>query len=134
MKGFEAALPQFEALGAQVVGISTDHHLALAALQKEQAAAMAHRDLFGWSQDRPCALREPNLDGFTGQEIAIVDQVLRALWGKSAKDVSDLSHQFIGWRIADMGEVIPYETATIDNSEPTEDEEEYARELAATGL
>src|SRR6266581_6954333 len=36
MKGFEAALPQFEALGAQVVGISTDHHLALAAWQKDQ--------------------------------------------------------------------------------------------------
>src|SRR2546421_13042914 len=36
MKGFEAALPQFEALGAQVVGVSTDHHLALAAWQKDQ--------------------------------------------------------------------------------------------------
>ena len=38
MKGFEAALPQFEALGAQVVGISTDHHLALAAWQKDQGS------------------------------------------------------------------------------------------------
>jgi peroxiredoxin len=34
--GFDAALPQFEATGAQVVGISTDHHLALAAWQKQQ--------------------------------------------------------------------------------------------------
>jgi peroxiredoxin len=31
-------LPQFEALGAQVVGISTDHHLALAAWQKDQGS------------------------------------------------------------------------------------------------
>src|SRR5438552_17542591 len=38
MKGFEAALPQFEALGAQVVGVSTDHHLALAAWQKDQSS------------------------------------------------------------------------------------------------
>ena len=36
--GFDAALPQFEATGAQVVGISTDHHLALAAWQKQQNA------------------------------------------------------------------------------------------------
>jgi peroxiredoxin Q/BCP len=36
LQGFEAALPQFEALGAQVVGISTDHHLALAAWKKDQ--------------------------------------------------------------------------------------------------
>ena len=35
MKGFEAALPQFEALGAQVVGVSTDHQNARAAWQKE---------------------------------------------------------------------------------------------------
>ena len=38
LKAFEAALPQFEALGAQVVGISTDHHLALAAWQKDQGS------------------------------------------------------------------------------------------------
>ena len=38
MQGFEAALPQFEALGAQVVGISADHHLALAAWKKDQSS------------------------------------------------------------------------------------------------
>jgi peroxiredoxin len=38
LQGFEAALPQFEAAGAQVVGISTDHHLALAAWQKDQSS------------------------------------------------------------------------------------------------
>lgn len=38
MNGFEAALPQFEAAGAQVVGVSTDHHLALAAWQKDQSS------------------------------------------------------------------------------------------------
>jgi peroxiredoxin Q/BCP len=36
LNGFEAALPQFEAVGAQVVGVSTDHHLALAAWQRDQ--------------------------------------------------------------------------------------------------
>src|SRR5437870_8375640 len=38
MKGFEAALTQFEAVGAQVVSISTDHHLARAAWQKDQGS------------------------------------------------------------------------------------------------
>jgi peroxiredoxin len=38
LNGFEAALPQFEAAGVQVVGVSTDHHLALAAWQKEQSS------------------------------------------------------------------------------------------------
>src|SRR3989449_5764835 len=34
MLGFDAALPQFEALGAQVVGVSADHSATLAAWQK----------------------------------------------------------------------------------------------------
>ena len=34
MLGFEAAMPQFEALGAQVVGVSADHFATLAAWQK----------------------------------------------------------------------------------------------------
>ena len=31
-------MPQFQAQGAQVVGVSTDHHLALAAWQKDQSS------------------------------------------------------------------------------------------------
>ena len=38
MLGFEAAMPQFEALGAQVVGVSTDPTLSLAAWRKENNA------------------------------------------------------------------------------------------------
>ena len=38
MLGFEAAMPQFEALGAQVVGVSTDPAPSLAAWQKENNA------------------------------------------------------------------------------------------------
>jgi peroxiredoxin len=35
MNGFEAALPQFEAAGAQVVGVSADHATTLAAWRKQ---------------------------------------------------------------------------------------------------
>ncbi len=35
MRDFDAALPQFEAAGAQVVGMSTDHAAALTAWAKE---------------------------------------------------------------------------------------------------
>jgi hypothetical protein len=38
MLGFEAAMPQFQALGAQVVGVSTDPGPSLAAWQKENNA------------------------------------------------------------------------------------------------
>ena len=38
MNGFEAALPRFEAVGAQVVGVSTDHFLALNAWKKDNGS------------------------------------------------------------------------------------------------
>jgi peroxiredoxin len=38
MLGFEAAMPQFEALGAQVVGVSTDPGPSLGAWQKQNNA------------------------------------------------------------------------------------------------
>src|SRR5262249_10217139 len=49
---------------------------ALQALQREGAAAVGHRNVFGYRQDRPFALREPSLDAFSGKEIAIVDEVI----------------------------------------------------------
>jgi peroxiredoxin len=36
IRGFEAALPQFEAAGAQVVGVSADHPATLEALVKQE--------------------------------------------------------------------------------------------------
>ncbi|HEX5814353.1 MAG TPA: redoxin domain-containing protein [Methylomirabilota bacterium] len=36
MRGFDAALPQFEAAGAQVVGVSADHAATLDAYTKQQ--------------------------------------------------------------------------------------------------
>src|SRR5262245_9511338 len=47
LNGFEAALPQFEAVGAQVVGVSTGHHLALAAWQRDQKSKQLLLSDFG---------------------------------------------------------------------------------------
>jgi hypothetical protein len=105
----------------------------LRTLCTEGAAAIASRQHFGLRQDRIFALREPSLDGFSGKEIAIVDGVIRALWGKNAREVSELSHRFIGWQATQDYEIIPYETALVDISEPTEDELEYARQLERAG-
>lgn len=76
------------------------------------------RRRFGYQQDRPISTRPPDLDPFTAQEIAIVDDVIRALWGLSAAQVSELSHQDLGWKLARDQEKIPYETALIGSIEP----------------
>ncbi len=102
-------------------------------LEREGALALARREYHGYVQHKPVALREPDLSGFTGEEIATVDRALSQLWGHSARDVSDLSHEFLGWKIARDGEIIPYETALIDNSPPTEEETAFAEKLVQAG-
>lgn len=60
-----------------------------------------------YSQKRLVPLREPNLNGFSPEDIAYVDKVISCLRDANASDVSDLSHNRI-WRIAGTKETIPY--------------------------
>src|SRR5712692_7187284 len=49
--------------------VGSEAEPTLQALQSEGAAAVGKRDVFGYRQERPFALREPNLEGFSGKEI-----------------------------------------------------------------
>lgn len=62
----------------------------------------------GKLQKRPVALRTARLSLFTAKELAIVDGYIEKFWGSTASKVSDLSHGFIGWKLADIEEDIPY--------------------------
>jgi hypothetical protein len=50
---------------------------------------------------------------------------------QNARELSDLSHAFIGWKVARPNEEIPYETVLIDVSPLTDDEERWVAEVAA---
>jgi len=99
------------------------------ALIDNDDAAIQERDYFGRRQKRLIALREPDLDGISGDEIAIVDEVIGMLKDMSAKEVSDLSHEFLGWQAASDGEQIPYATAFVFRPEVSEDIEAHAAAL-----
>lgn len=93
--------------------------------------AWAIRDYFGRKQEKLIALREPDLRSFTGEEIAIVRSVIEMLWRYDASEVSDLSHRFMGWQLAEHRETIPYSTVALGAPRPpTESEIEYGRRLA----
>ena len=70
-----------------------------------------------YMQKKPIALRQPYLHQFTGAEIALIDQLIAALWNLGAVDVSDLSHDHIGWQLAQEREEIPYETVFVESIE-----------------
>lgn len=74
----------------------------------------------GHEQKKPIALRDPDLSKFSGEEIALVDGVMKAFWDLDATQVSDLSHHEIGWRLGHLGEDIPYETVFVESVRPAE--------------
>jgi uncharacterized phage-associated protein len=93
--------------------------------------AWAVRDYFGRIQQKLVALQEPKLAEFSGEEIAIVQDVIRMLRNYDASGVSELSHRFMGWQLAEEGEVIPYSTVSLGAPRPpTMEEVEYGRRLA----
>ncbi len=93
--------------------------------------AIQRRDYFGRKQQRLLALRDPDLSCFSGEEVALIDRVVEELRGNSASEVSQLSHRFIGWQAAAMGEDIPYETVFVGSPRAlTEAEIRYGQELA----
>lgn len=81
-------------------------------------------------QKRPISLRDADLSGFNGEEIATVDAVIHQLWGMTAGEVSEKSHRFEGWKLARDRETIPYDMALLlTGVEPSEEDQAVARDL-----
>ncbi len=103
----------------------------------QSEAAIQHRERYGFVQDRLVALRDPDLSGFTGEQIAIVNDVIDYFQDMDAAEVSAFSHSYVGWEIVENGETIPYETVFISKRPLTQEETAYgaqlAQELAAAG-
>lgn len=85
---------------------------------------------YGRLQKQYCALRDPDLSGFSGEEIALVDRIVKECWGKNAKAMSDMSHAFRGWQQANDGEMIPYEVALARFERPTESQVAQGAKMA----
>lgn len=103
----------------------------LSQMKEEEACIEVERDHFGLKQKRVVARRPPEVSVFSAQELYLADRIVEDLWESTASQVSDLSHDFIGWKAAELNEVIPYETVFVgDPAMPVSDEEiELCRQL-----
>jgi hypothetical protein len=101
-------------------------------MKRDQDCVEIERDHFGRTQRRVQARRAPETSLFSAEELRLADRILADLWESSAAEVSDLSHDFIGWKAAALNEVIPYETVFVgDPATPVNDDEvEFCRRLA----
>jgi hypothetical protein len=91
--------------------------------------AMQKVSFFSKEQHRCIPLRDPDLDKFKARDIALIDALIQKLWGKTAAEVSELSHQR-AWRIAKDRESIPYQAIFLsDDDELSEGEMSRIAEL-----
>ena len=75
-------------------------------------------------------LRDPNYELFNSIEITFVDKVIDEIANNmNATQMSDLSHG-IAWKIAKIGNPIPYESVFLSNDEINEYDTERTHELA----
>ncbi len=81
----------------------------------DELARINPTQVFNYVQHRlvPTANEIDPADYFDATEAQIIDEVIDALSSMTAAQVSELSHNEMGWRIADMHETIPYETALL---------------------
>ncbi len=98
-------------------------------LVDEGALVIKETDRDGYKQKKPIALREPDLSHFSAEEIDMVDRVMAKLRDHTATDVSELSHQMLGWELAKFGQIIPLYTVFFKRREATPADNEWAKTI-----
>ena len=101
-------------------------------LEHEGAVSVEMRPAGGVKRRVTTPLRGADMSRFTEQEIELVDSIIDQLRGYTATAVSRISHaNSPGWRLAEIGEEIPYETALIAREPMPVDVRRRGEELAA---
>lgn len=83
----------------------------------------------GYIEDRPEALRAPDLRLFSRGDIGFVDASIRFYWRKCATAASELSHQ-VAWKSRGFLDPLPYESVFFSDTKPTAKERERFAEIA----
>lgn len=100
-------------------------------LLEDGSATRETGNYFGRSIQRLVPRRIARTDLFDDEELGIVDQVIEALRGMTARQVSDLSHEEKGWQMVEEGETIPYSSALLSTSfQPTTKVRKHAAQLS----
>ena len=100
-------------------------------IRNSQLAMQEVRDELPYVTKKPVNLVSPELDKhFSAEEIATVDKVIDHFRKSTAGAISQISHDWGGWKYAHDGETIPYESVFIDNSPLTQEEHDRGLEIA----
>lgn len=94
--------------------------------------SITERIIFGkYLQKKTSPLRDPDSSLFSDDEKRLIDGIIAMFKIHNGSSISKLSHDFIGWDVAEMGEEIPYNTVFVSNEKLTDAEREYSKRLVS---
>jgi len=70
---------------------------------------------------------------FAGDEIALIDEIIDILAPMTNTEVSELSHRTMAWRLTEDRQEVPYGTALIDHSLPSDADVKWLKGVARGG-
>jgi Protein of unknown function (DUF4065) len=105
--------------------------LAQRDLEADGAIATEAVDYFGKKLMRITALRDPDLSSFDEDDLADAERAILRFSHESASYLSALSHLEVGWRLARLKEVIPYNTVFLGSGGVAEADIRRGDELAS---
>jgi uncharacterized phage-associated protein len=105
--------------------------LAQRDLEANGRIATEQVDYYGKKLNHMTAIGDPNMSTFSEDELAVVEGAIRRYGHESASHLSDLSHHEVGWRLAQMHEVIPYATVFLGAGGVLEADVRRGEELAS---
>jgi hypothetical protein len=99
-------------------------------LIEDGEAVIEPSSYYGMVQQRLIPRRDADLSVFDSYEIAVMNEVVADLKGKSGAEVSRMSHQEMGWFLAEENETIEWEMAYLKPASLTPEVRAHARRLA----
>jgi hypothetical protein len=96
---------------------------------RESLIRIVKRRVHDQERQRFLPLKEPNFELFQARDVSIIDGWIRFFWNMTSKEVSTYSHGR-AWKLADDGDLIPYEAVFISDDPVTYDDVARVRELA----
>lgn len=98
-------------------------------LKHKNWLVIRNEKFYGYAQKRPLALREPDIAAFEVKQLDLIHSILDRFRQSSGSQMSEASHQFLGWDLAELGEMVPYSVAVLDRGELTERERVHANKI-----
>ncbi|STQ85758.1 DUF4065 domain-containing protein [Helicobacter muridarum] len=86
-------------------------------MQEKEIIKSFETSKYGYSQTCFLCLKEPDLDYFSAMEISILDKVIMDLKHKSAKQISNQTHDEL-WNSIEQGKVMPLESVFLQDIIP----------------